>query len=87
MLDFGMASIAFDLVIGDVSLMQKFRGKCGVPNFMLLMAFQALILRNVAISFIDADVALKTTNPPLDISFVVKAHPLDRNIPLRLDMA
>jgi hypothetical protein len=87
MLDFGMASIAFDLAIGDVSLMQEFRSKCGVSKFMPLMTFQALILRNVAISFIDADVALKTTNPSLDISLVVKAYPLDRDIPFRLDMA
>jgi hypothetical protein len=51
------------------------------------MALQALILGDVAISLIVADVALKTTHTVLDIPLVVEAYPLDRKFALWLNMA
>jgi hypothetical protein len=53
----------------------------------LIMALQALILRNVTISFIVPDVALETTHSPFDVSLVVEAYPLDQDIALWLYMA
>jgi hypothetical protein len=83
----GVASIAFDFVIGDVHSMGKFRCIFRREKIGFIMAFQALILRNVAISFIVPDVALKTPHPPLDVSLVVETYPLDQDVALWLDMA
>jgi hypothetical protein len=87
MFDLGMASRTFDLVIGDVLPMDKFGRILPREKLGLIVAFQALILRNVAISFINAGMALKTTHPPFDVSLVVEACPLDQNVALWLDMA
>jgi hypothetical protein len=81
-----MTSIAFDLVIGDVHSMGEFRCIFRREKIGFVMAFQALILRNVAIPFIVPDVALETTHPPFDVSPVVEAYPLDQNVALWLDM-
>lgn len=87
MSDLGMTSIAFDLVIGDVLSMVKFRRIFRREKLGFIMAFEALILRNLAVSLVDANMALQTTDPPLDILFVVEAYSLNREFALWLDMA
>jgi hypothetical protein len=87
MFNLGMASRTLDLAIGHMLSMDKFRCVFPCQKLGLVMAFKTLILRNVAISFIDTNVALQTTHPTLDISLVVEGYPLELNIPLRLDMA
>jgi hypothetical protein len=86
MSDLGMTSIALDLAIGDVLAMHEIRCIFRGEKLGFVMAFQTLILRNVAIPLIDADVAFKTTYPALDISLVVKAYPLEQEFALWLDM-
>jgi hypothetical protein len=87
MFDLGMASIAFDFPIRHVPPMEEFRGEDNVDQFVLLVTFTAFILRNMPIAFVDSPVAIEAVHAPVDISFVVKAHSPDQDIPLRLDMA
>jgi hypothetical protein len=86
MLDRGMASIAFDLPFGDVPLMQEFRGKGNVAKLVFFVTFQAFVLRNVAIAFVDARVAVETVHPSVHISFMVEAGTPDKNLPFRLNV-
>jgi hypothetical protein len=87
MSDLGVTSIAFDLVIGDMLPMDKFGRILPREKLGLIVAFQALILGNVTIPFIVADVTLKAAHTPLDVSFVVETYPLDRKFALWLNMA
>jgi hypothetical protein len=85
-LDLGVASIAFDLSIGDVPLMEKFRGERNIEEIMFSVTFEALVLRNVPIALVNAHVAIEAVHPPVDISLMVEAGTPDQNIPFRLNM-
>jgi hypothetical protein len=82
-----MASIALDLSIGDVPLMEEFRGERNIDDIMLFVAFQALVLRNMPIALVDPRVAIQTIHPPADIPLMVEAHSPYQDIPFWLDMA
>jgi len=86
MFDLRMASIALDLPIGDMPLMQEFRGKCNIAKVMIFMTFPTLVLGNMPIALVDPRMAIETVHPSVDVSFVVEVHSPDKNIPFWLDM-
>ena len=82
-----VAAGAFDLVVGDMFLVQHLGCKFGTQEDGFIMTFQALSLGNMAISLNNAEMALLASDSSGDILFVVEAPTLDPDIPFRLHVA
>ncbi len=82
-----MAAGAFDLVVSHMFFMHHLGGEFRTQEDRFIMTFQALSLRDMAISLDNAEMALLASDPSGDIFLMIKAPPFDPDIPLRLHVA
>lgn len=73
-------------MIGDMLLMHELRRVLRTQENRLVVAFDTLSLRHMAIPLNDTEMAFLASHPSRDILFVIEVPAFDLNIPFRLDM-
>jgi hypothetical protein len=82
-----MTTGTFDLVIGDMFLMQDLGGKLGGDDLGFVMTLDALSFRDMAIPLNHAQMALFTGHPSGNIFLMVETPAFDLDVAFRLNVA
>ena len=86
MADKRMTTGTFDLVVGDIFLVQDLGCKLGGHDLGFVMTLDALSFRDMAIPLNHAQMALFTGNPSGNIFLMVKTPAFDFDVAFRLNM-
>jgi hypothetical protein len=84
MYDFPMAAVAFEFIVCYMVLVDKL-GRVFYPeNLRIIMAFHALVWRNLSVPLDDVEMAFSAGNPFFDVPSVIEGIPLDVYVTLGL---